>query len=102
MKLNIEIDNVSEGQAKAIEDMLAVWLLLVEKEKGRWVSMFINGTAGFNPDIKVNGKDPERYLDNIGPRWNTINKDTEEEDEVYFLDYERIEQLLENKEQNDS
>ena len=82
--------------------MLAVWLLLVEKEKGRWVSMFINGTAGFNPDIKVNGKDPERYLENIGPRWNTINKDTEEEDEVYFLDYERIEQLLENKEQNDS
>ena len=64
--------------------------------------MFINGTAGFNPDIKVNGKDPERYLENIGPRWNTINKDTEEEDEVYFLDYERIEQLLENKEQNDS
>lgn len=101
MKLNIEIDNVSEGQAKAIEDMLAVWLLLVEKEKGRWVSMFINGTGGFNPEITVNGKTPERYLENIGPRWNTINKDTEDEDEVYFLDYERIEQLL-DKEDNDS
>jgi hypothetical protein len=102
MKLNIEIDNVSEGQAKAIEDMLAVWLLLVEKQKGRWVSMYINGTAGFNPEVKINSKDPERFLEDIGPRWNKINKDTEEEDEVYFLDYERIEQLLENKDKNDS
>jgi hypothetical protein len=102
MKLNIEIDNVSEGQAKAIEDMLAVWLLLVEKKKGRWVSMFINGTAGFNPEVTINGNVPERYLENIGPRWNKINEDTEKEDEVYFLDYERIEQLLENKDKNDS
>ncbi len=101
MKLNIEIDNLSKGQAKAIEDMLAVWLLLIEKEKGRWVSMYINGTNGFYPEISVNGKAPERYLENIGPRWNTINKDTDDEDEVYFLDYERIEKLL-DKEDNDS
>lgn len=40
-------------------------------------------------------------MGDIGPRWNTINKDTEEEDEVYFVDYDRIERVLNGRNDQD-
>jgi hypothetical protein len=94
MKLSIEIDNITEAQAIAIEDFLATWLFLKEKKMRMWTAFFADGSTDFKPIIKIDGKDPVRFDGDIGPRWNTINKDTEDEDEVYFVDYERIESVL--------
>ena len=94
MNMNVEFSNLTESQAKALEDLFAVWNLLATKQKGRWTAFFADGSTDFKPIIKVDGKDPERFMEDIGPRWSTINKDTEDEDEVYFVDYERIGRVL--------
>ncbi len=44
MKLSIEIDNITEAQALAIEDILATWLFLKEKKMSMWTAIFADGT----------------------------------------------------------
>jgi len=100
MKLNIEIDNLTEAQALAIEDYLATWLFLKEKHMSMWVSFFADGLGGFAPEIKVNGEEAKKYMGDIGWRVAKVGLKNSPEDEaysdeeMYLMDYERIERNL--------
>jgi hypothetical protein len=95
MKLNIEIDNITQSQAAAIEDMLALWSELGEQNASRWVAFFANGHEGFAPIIKVEGNFASRYKGDMGQRWgkvafNNKNNEDEELETVYFIDPHKI------------
>lgn len=59
MKISIEIDNLKEYHAKAIEAMLATWQYLGAVGSSRNVLFFADGDGDFRPKITVNGKKPE-------------------------------------------
>jgi hypothetical protein len=100
MKLNIEIDNLTEAQALAIEDYLATWLFLKEKKMSMWVSFFADGFEGFAPEIKVNGDEAKKYMGDIGWRVAKVGLKNSPEDEaysdeeMYLMDYYRIQKKL--------
>jgi hypothetical protein len=97
MKLSIEIDNITEAQALAIEDILATWLFLKEKKMSMWTAMFADGTSDFQPNITVNGEEAKKYMGDIGWRVGKIGfkqDDTYLDDEMYLMDYERIQKIL--------
>jgi hypothetical protein len=97
MKLSIEIDNITEAQALAIEDILATWLFLKEKKMSMWTAMFADGTNDFQPNIIVNGEEAKKYMGDIGWRVGKIGfkqDDTYLDDEMYLMDYERIQKIL--------
>ncbi len=97
MKLTIEFDHLSEAQALAIEEFFAVWHFLNEKNMSMWTSFFVDCGGKFIPSIKVNGKKPERFMKDIGLRVGTVKfvtENGEEEDQMYLLDFERVEKAL--------
>jgi len=97
MKIKIEIDNLTEGQAIAIEEFFAVWQFLNEKNMSIWTAFFVDCQGKFIPSIKVNGHKPERFMKDIGTRVGAIKFVTEEgdkPDQIYLLDYERVEKAL--------
>jgi hypothetical protein len=99
MKLNIEIDNLTESQAVAIEEYLAVWQFIgKEKDMSLWTSFFADGLRDFAPEIKVNGKDPERCMLDIGLRLGKVHiLQTDEsplKQNMYFIDYLKIQDAL--------
>ena len=59
MKIDISIDNITEAQKIAIEDMLATWIQLGKLGSSRWTSFYADGDGNFRPDIKINDKQPE-------------------------------------------
>ena len=65
MKLNIEIDNLTEAQAEAFESMLQQYVSLSSIGSSRWVTFFVDGDGNFHPKITVNGHSPvlSKHLD---------------------------------------
>jgi hypothetical protein len=59
MKIRIEIDNISEPIAIALEDMFATMQMLGKIGGSRWVCFMSDGDGDCRPKIKVNGKDPK-------------------------------------------
>lgn len=57
MKMTIEIDNLTEAQAIAIEDMMATWVVLGDLGGSRWTSFYADGDGNFRPKVNVNGKE---------------------------------------------
>jgi hypothetical protein len=104
MKLNIEIDNITEAQALAIEEYLAVWQFIgAEKDMSLWTAFFADGLRDFAPDIKVNGKSPERYMKDIGLRLGKVDilqtDESSMKQNMYFIDYLKIQDLLDQAEE---
>ncbi len=104
MKLNIEIDNITEAQALAIEEYLAVWQFIGEqKDMSLWTSFFADGLRDFAPDIKVNGEAPQRYMRDIGLRLGKVNilqtDETPMLQNMYFIDYLKIQDLIDEDEE---
>lgn len=97
-KLTIEIDNLTEAQAIAIEELMAVWKFISEKKFFYWTAMCIDGFVDWNLNIKVNGKDPERYMGEIGDRTGKVKFEQPDgtllKEEMYFLDYMKIQHKL--------
>lgn len=58
-KINIEIDNLTDAQAMAIEDMLKQWVYLGNIGASRWTAFFADGDGNFRPKILVNGQEPK-------------------------------------------
>ena len=97
MKLEITIDNLSESQAKAIEDLLAVWQWLGDEKMSIWTSYFADGSLGFTPDIQVNGEPPKRFMMDIGNRLAQIKVATEDGDfldKYYMIDPDKVRDAL--------
>jgi len=59
MKLVVEIDNVTSGQAKAFEHLFAVMNMLGRRGCSRTLHLPCDGDGNFRPSITVNGADPE-------------------------------------------
>ena len=53
------IDNLTEAQAIAIEDMLAVWVSLGNAGSSRYTGFYADGDGNFKPKITVNGNPPQ-------------------------------------------
>jgi hypothetical protein len=100
MKLSIEIDNITEAQALAIEDILATWLFLKEKKMRMWTAFFADGQYDFKPEIKVNGEEAKKYMGDIGWRVAKVGfKDPEGsylDDDMYMMDPLLIQRNLNN------
>jgi len=97
MKLEITIDNLSESQAKAVEDLLAVWQWLGDEKMSIWTSYFADGALGFTPDIQVNGEPPKRFMMDIGNRLAQIKVVTEDgdfPDKYYMIDPDKVRDAL--------
>ena len=96
-KVTIEINNLSHGQARAIEEYFAVWKFLNEKNMSMWCSFFVDCQGKFIPTIKVNGESPRRFMKDIGLRVGKVkfvSEKGEEVDDMYLLDYEKVEKAL--------
>lgn len=96
-KVTIEINNLSHGQARAIEEYFAVWKFLNDKNMSMWCSFFVDCQGKFIPTIKFNGQEPKRFMKDIGLRVGKVkfvSEKGEEEDDMYLLDYERVEKAL--------
>ena len=102
-KLVIEIDNLTKAQALAIEELMSVWQFINDKKFFYWTAFCIDGFLDWNMKIKVNGKNPERFMEDIGDRTGKIKiqqKDgTMLSEEMYFLDYLKIKNKLDEKEE---
>jgi hypothetical protein len=97
MKMTIEIDNITEAQARAIEDMLALWQHLGAQDGSRWTAFFADGNGGFRPEITVDGKPAERFMPDIGVRWGQVaflNADGHTLEEMYLMDYDRVQRAM--------
>lgn len=65
-KLTIEIDNLTEAQVIALNDLLATWVQLGSWGSSRDTTFFADGDGDFQPKILVNGEKPK--LTNLLPR----------------------------------
>lgn len=105
-KLTIEIDNLTEAQAKSIEELMAVWQFISDKKFMYWTAFAIDGWLDWKPVIKVNGKDPERYMEDIGNRSGKIKVLQEDgsyaDEEMYFMDYIKVQNKINEKRKNGS
>lgn len=109
-KVTIELDNLTEAQAIAVEELMAVWKYIADKKFFYWTGFVIDGFVDWAPDIKVNGKEPERYMEDIGLRVGKVKFEQPDgsllSEEMYFLDYYKIHNKLveaaKEKENNES
>ena len=102
--ITVEIQNVTEAQIIALEDMFAKWVLFGRLGCSRWTAFFADGDGNFRPNIKVNGETPkhqdlfpkDHFLKHIKvlqeptvsnglkeAQWNT-------QSEVYMMDFDTI------------
>jgi hypothetical protein len=103
MKINVEFDNLTEAQAVALEEFFAVWMFLKDKQMSMWTAFFADGLRDFAPDIKINGESPKRYMKDIGLRLGKVDiLQTDEsslKQNMYFIDYLKIQDLLDEAEE---
>lgn len=81
MKITIEIENIEEHHAEAIEDMLYHWCLLGNWGASRYTTFFADGDGDFRPKIKVNGeKAKESKHIPVSSKWYTMKPVFDEHD----------------------
>ena len=100
MKMNVEIDNLTEPQVIALEDMFRTWIQLGKLGMSRYTAFYADGDGNFRPKITVNEKEPEfTNLINRDDLWKSIKikvvtKTTGEEvwegDSAYIIDFDDI------------
>lgn len=107
MKVNITIDNLTEAQAVAIEELLAGWQLISDSNDVTiWTGFFCDGRLDWNPKIKINRKKPKRFMKDIGQRLGKVkmlqHDDSEIFQKMYFVDPYKIEEALNDDDTNKS
>lgn len=97
--LTVKIENLTKAQAVAIEELMAVWNFIGNKRFSLWTSFMCDGYADWNPKITVDGKEPQRFMGDIGLRAGKIKIVQSDEslvdEDMYFLDYMKIQENLE-------
>ena len=89
MKMNIEIDNITEAQYYAIQALLDCWQYYGEIGISRWTAFMADGDGNFRPKIKVDGKNvflPDQAADCSKSSPFEINP----KDGDYAIDYDCI------------
>jgi hypothetical protein len=92
MKITVEIDNINEAQAIALEDYFAKMVQLGNLGSSRWLAFFSEGNGSFRPKIKVNGKDAN-HTDIVDTKkyWGKMD-----EIDVYKMDFDEIDWLIDD------
>ncbi len=92
--MDIKIENLSEAQKIAIEDMLAIWIYCGGIGASRPVTFYVDGDGDFHPDILIDGQKPRRFKNPTkDAKVHTID-DKIPEHTGYFIDYDEIAWLL--------
>lgn len=79
--LQVEIGNLTEPQAMAIQEMFGMWMQLSGIGSSRNVSFFADGDGNFHPKISVDGRAPTRC--EIGGHWD-------KSEDTYSIDFDEI------------
>lgn len=93
-KLTIEIDNLTEAQVIALNDLLATWMQLGSWGSSRDTTFFADGDGDFRPQILVNGVKP-KFTDLIDRARLWKNGDHGD----YRIDFDMIGWALQAKEE---
>lgn len=85
--LRIRVDNITEAQALAIQDLLATWAYLGRVGSSRWTAFYADGDGNFRPRCFVNGENAKPCDIGTPPkdRWKRVDGD-----EMYMLDFDPI------------
>lgn len=95
-KITIEIDNLTEAQALAIEDLLAQWQVLGGMGSSRWTAFYADGDGNFQPKVTVDGHKAEFCELGVPPkeRWTQLWEENEygnlNPHETYMIDFDAI------------
>lgn len=84
MKLKIEIDNLTEKQAIAVEQMFNTWEILSRLGSSRYVAFYVDGDGNFHPKILINDKsikDSEKF---------SIKDSYNDEKNMYLIDFDNV------------
>lgn len=57
--LNVMIENVTESQEIALNDLFATWRELGSVGASRWTAFYADGDGDFRPKITINGEKPK-------------------------------------------
>ena len=57
--INVEISNITEAQAIALEDMFSTWIYLGEIGSSKWTCFYADGDGNFRPKIEVDGNEAQ-------------------------------------------
>jgi hypothetical protein len=58
-KIVVEIDNLTEAQEVALNDLFATWQQLGGNGSSRWTAFYADGDGDFRPKITINGAAPK-------------------------------------------
>jgi hypothetical protein len=103
--LTITMENLTEAQEIALNDLFATWQQLGSWGSSRWTAFYADGDGDFRPKITINGEKP-KFTDLI-PREQFWDKDEViamrfyEGGDAYKVDFDWIGWKLQEKEEKD-
>ena len=88
VSIDVHIDNLTEAQKIALEELFYQWRSLGDLGSSRWTAFYADGDGNFRPRITINGKAPQPSQLAGGPRkrW----RDEFRERNVYAIDFDTI------------
>ena len=92
--INVEISNITEAQAIALEDMFSTWIYLGKIGSSKWTCFYADGDGNFRPKIEVDGNEAQFAPTEIIT--NEIRKTLCNNDE-YRIDFDYISCKLNNQ-----
>jgi hypothetical protein len=91
--LTVVIENVTEAQEIALNDLFATWQRLGSIGSSRWTAFFADGDGDFRPKITVNGQ-PAKFTTLIDRKqmWakDSVVAGSFETGDAYFIDFDWI------------
>lgn len=94
-KITIEIDNLTEAQVIALEDMLYTWQAMGNAGCSRWTAFYADGDGNFRPKIKIDGRDPKPT--DFVKKEQKWRKDDDKIEADYTIDFDWIAWKLRDK-----
>src|ERR1700675_1734986 len=100
--LTVVIENVTEAQEIALNDLFATWQSLGSVGSSRWTAFFADGDGDFRPKITVNGE-KAKFTELLDRRtmWlsdSVVAGSFAYGDDAYKIDYDWIGWKLQEKE----
>jgi hypothetical protein len=100
-KIVVEIDNITEAQEIALNDLFATWQSLGSMGSSRWTAFYADGDGDFRPKITINGEKP-KFTDLLKDRstWqgDSIIGHSFASGDAYAIDFDWIGWKLQEKE----
>jgi hypothetical protein len=104
--LTVVLENVTEAQEIALNDLFATWQSLGSVGSSRWTAFFADGDGDFRPKITINGEKP-KFTDLLDRKLMWLSDDIvafafAHGNDAYKIDYDWIGWKLQEKEDNGS